>query len=108
MKRRHFKIGELVFNCDYREEDNFDFGRILLIDGKAEDAEITEDSIVTLAMKHNDFMGENECYGDEIYKICKSLTKKIGEVICFEYHKDIDYPYYIPSADENYYRTELC
>jgi len=110
--RRFFHIGELVFNCCTRERDNFDWGRILLINGKDEDGLVDEDSIVTLAMEHNDFKGENECYGDEIYKMCKSMTKLTGERVCFE-HKDFRasggarYPYYIPSCDENYFSVEL-
>ena len=110
--RRYFRIGELVFNCNYVESDNFDWGKILLIDGKDEDGLVTEDSIVTLAMEHNDFKGENQCYGDNIYKLCKSISKLTGERVCFE-HKDfstdggVKYPFYIPSCDENYFRIEL-
>lgn len=106
--RRFFRIGERVFNCDYHEEDNFDFGKILLINGKAEDALVGEDDIVTLAMEHNDFTGENECYGDNIYKICRSRTERNGVEVCFEHHKEIDYPYFVPANDENYYGIELA
>lgn len=105
--RRYFRIGERVFNCDPNEMDNKDFGIILLINGKEEDGLVGEDDIVTLAMEHNDYKGENECHGDYIYKICKSLSKKCDVEICFEHIKEIDYPYYVPAYDENYYRIEL-
>ena len=36
MKHRYFKIGERVFNCDYKHSDNFDFGVISNINGKPE------------------------------------------------------------------------
>ena len=36
MKHRYFKIGERVFNCDYKHSDNFDFGVISQINGKPE------------------------------------------------------------------------
>lgn len=106
--RRYFHIGEIVFNCNNCELDNMDFGRILLINGKEEDALVDEDSIVTLAMKHNDYEGENECYGDNIYKLCKKWTYETGEPVCFE-HIDMEdkYPFYVPRADENYFRIEL-
>lgn len=106
--RRYFRIGEIVFNCNSCELDNFDFGKILLINGKEEDGLVDEDTIVTLAMKHNDYEGENECYGDNIYKLCKKWTKLTGEPVCFEHIEMEDaYPFYIPRADENYFRIEL-
>ena len=106
--RRYFRIGEIVFNCTSCEEDNFDFGKILLINGKEEDGLVDEDTIVTLAMKHNDYAGENEVYGNNCYKLCKKWTKLTGEPVCFEHIKMEDmYPFYIPRADENYFRIEL-
>lgn len=112
--KRYFRIGELVYNCNYArgEEDNFDWGKILLINGKEKDGLVDEDTIVTLAMEHNNFKGENECYGENIYKICKRQTKMVGERVCFEHKclyddKDHKYPYYIPGNDENYSKFEL-
>ena len=109
---RHFSIGEIVFNCDTFEEDNFDYGVITLINGKAEDADVEEDAIITLSMAHNDFEGDNECCADQLYKLCKEQTYLCGEPICYE-HKDFEfeggenYPYYIPNNDENYFEIEL-
>lgn len=108
--RRYFRIGELVFNVNYArgEEDNFDFGKILLINGKEEDGLVGEDDIVTLAMKHNDYAGENEVYGNNCYKLCKKWTKLTGEPVCFEHiEMENKYPFFIPRADENYFRIEL-
>lgn len=104
--KRFFRIGERVFNCNYNESDLFGFGRVVLINGKAEDGIVDDDTIVTLDMSENG-NGENEETGDRIYKIAPRLSKKIGETICYEHNKDVDYPFYMPSNDENYYRVEL-
>lgn len=41
------------------------------------------------------------------YKVNKELSNKYGYIICDEHNEDIDYPYYIPHADENAYDFEL-
>lgn len=109
MKHRHFKIGERVFNCNYREPDLFGFGKILLINGKDEDGIIDEDTIVTLDMSENG-NGETEEHGDSIYKIAPRISKQVGEEVCYEHNvfeRGHNYPFYLPRNDENYYRFEL-
>jgi len=110
MKHRHFKIGERVFNCDYNDSDLMGFGKIVLIDGKAEDGIIGEDTIVTLDMSENG-NGETEEEGSNIYKIAPRISKKCGETICYEHNifeRGHNYPFYVPSNDENYYKFELA
>ena len=109
MKHRHFKIGERVFNCDYNHFDLNGFGKIVLIDGKAEDGIVDEDTIVTLDMSENG-NGENQTMGDMVYKIAPRISKKVGEDVCYEHNvfeRGHNYPFYIPRNDENYYRFEL-
>lgn len=105
--KRFFRIGERVFNCDYNDTDLMGFGKIVLINGKAQGKEIFDDDIVTLDMSENG-NGETESEGSIIYKIAPRISKKIGEVVCYEHHTTIgNYPFYMPSNDENYYRVEL-
>ena len=109
MKHRFFRIGERVFNCNYRERDLFGFGKIVLIDGKAEDGIVNEDTIVTLDMSENG-NGENQETGKRIYKIAPRISKKVGEIVCYEHNIfecGHNYPFYVPANDENYYRFEL-
>ena len=107
MKHRYFRIGERVFNCDYNDSDLMGFGRIVLINGKAEDGVINEDTIVTLDMSENG-NGETEEEGSNIYKIAPRISKKVRETVCYEHNETEDnYPFYIPANDENYFRFEL-
>lgn len=109
MKHRFFRIGERVFNCDYNSPDLMGFGRISLINGKAEDGVIGYDDIVTLDMSENG-NGETQEEGHRIYKIAPRISKKCGETICYEHNKferGHNYPFYVPANDENYYRFEL-
>lgn len=107
IKHRFFRIGERIFNCDYNSPDLMGFGRIALINGKAEDGFIGYDDIVTLDMSENG-NGETESEGSIIYKIAPRISKKIGEVVCYEHRTIIgNYPFYMPNSDENYYRFEL-
>lgn len=107
--KRFFRIGERVFNCDYNDADLMGFGKIVLINGKAEDGIIDENTIVTLDMSENG-NGENRTRGDMVYKIAPRISKKVGEVVCYEHNqfeRGHNYPFYIPANDENYYRFEL-
>jgi hypothetical protein len=109
MQHRHFKIGERVFNCNYKESDLCGFCKILLIDGKAEDGIITENTIVTLDMSENG-NGEIEELGERIYKIAPRISKKVGTEVCYEHNvfeRGHNYQFYVPSRDENYYDFEL-
>ena len=106
MKKQHrfFKIGERVFNCDYNDTDLMGFGVISKINGKPENQVVGEEDIVRIVI--NDRVVETK--GSNVYKIAPRISKKIGEVVCYEHHTTIgNYPFYMPSNDENYYRVEL-
>jgi hypothetical protein len=44
---------------------------------------------------------------ENAYLVNEELSEQYGILICDEHNKDIDYPYYIPIADENAYSIEL-
>lgn len=106
MKHRHFKIGERVFNCDYKHSDNFGFGVISSINGKPESQVINADDVVRIVI--NDRVVETK--GSNVYKIAPRISKQVGEVVCYEHNvfeRGHNYPFYLPRNDENYYRFEL-
>lgn len=43
-----------------------------------------------------------------IYKVNQPLTDKMGIMVCEEFHKDINYPYYVPIANENCHENDLA
>ena len=106
MKHRHFKIGERVFNCDYKHSDNFGFGVISSINGKPESQVINADDVVRIVI--NDRVVETK--GSNVYKLAPRISKQVGEVVCYEHNvfeRGHNYPFYLPRNDENYYRFEL-
>ena len=44
---------------------------------------------------------------ENAYLVNEELSEQYDILICDEHNKDIDYPYYIPIADENAYGIEL-
>lgn len=44
---------------------------------------------------------------ENAYLVNEELSEQYGILICNEHNEDIDYPYYIPIADENAYSIEL-
>lgn len=44
---------------------------------------------------------------ENAYLVNEELSEQYGILICDEHNEDIDYPYYIPIADENAYTIEL-
>ena len=106
MKHRHFKIGERVFNCDYKHSDNFDFGVISQINGKPESQVVGVDDVVRIVI--NDRVVETK--GSNVYKIAPRISKQVGEVVCYEHNvfeRGHNYPFYLTRNYENYYRFEL-
>ena len=104
MQHRNFRIGERAFNCDYDKRDNFGFGVISKINGKPENAKINSDDIVQIVI--GDRVVETK--GCNVYKIAPRISKKVGETICYEHNiLSVNYPFYVPNADENYFRFEL-
>ncbi len=106
MKHRHFKIGERVFNCDYKHSDNFGFGVISQINGKPENQVVGADDVVRIVI--NDKVVETK--GSNVYKIAPRISKQVGEEVCYEHNvfeRGHNYPFYLPRNDENYNRFEL-
>ena len=106
MQQRYFKIGERVFNCDYKHGDNFGFGVISQINGKSESKVVCADDVVRIVI--NDRVVETK--GSNVYKIAPRISKQVGEVVCYEHNvfeRGHNYPFYLPRNDENYYRFEL-
>lgn len=103
-KNRTLKIGQRVYNCDPNNFDLCDYGIVLLINGKDVDSKIDEDSVVLLKMEESG--SENETWGDCVYVIDETISRMIGEVVCYE-HLDNGYDYYMPSDDCNYMLGEL-
>ena len=54
MKHRFFRIGERVFNCDYNDTDLMGFGKIVLINGKAQDKVIFDDDEIFFYVQNFD------------------------------------------------------
>ena len=55
----------------------------------------------------DNYIIHNECR-EHLYPIVENLvTSANKDVVCYEISKDIDYPYYCPADDENYYGVEV-
>lgn len=106
MKHRKFHYGERVFVCDYDIQKNFGFGKLIAVNYTPKKNVIYSESVATIELESN---GEKiNVIGNKVYKIAPRISKKIGEVVCYEHHTTIgNYPFYMPSNDENYYRFEL-
>ena len=104
--KRFFRIGERVYNCNYKDYKNMAFGVISQINGKPENGVILANDKVRLVIGDEII----DTIGDMIYKIAPRISKKVGEIVCYEHHtfeRGHNYPFYMPSNDENYYRFEL-
>lgn len=105
MAHRNFRIGERVFVCDYENQNNFGFGKLVAVNYTPKKNVIYSASVATIVLENGKKIN---IMGDKVYKIAPRISKKIGEVVCYEHHTTIgNYPFYMPSNDENYYRVEL-
>ena len=91
---RKFYCGQRIYDCEtYRE------GKVV---------EIVEVSPIERKLK---LVDENYNHWwvkeQDAYIINEELSKKYNIVICDEHDSYLDYPYYIPIADENAYEIEL-
>ena len=101
---RFFRIGERVFNCDYNNSKNHGFGVIVQINGKSKNGNILFGDDVSLMIGDRVIITS----GENVYKIAPRISKKVGEIVCYEHRTTMgNYPFYMPSNDENYYRIEL-
>lgn len=99
---RIFKQGERVCNFDSspNQEDLRGWATV------CEDAfAMYADQVILLKM---DSGSENETEADGIYRIAEGKTcPKCGGQLCIEHMEGIDYPYYCPECDENFYECEV-
>lgn len=101
-KPRIFKQGERVFNCEYSEGDKdlHDWARVC----RYTEVEY-EDDIVLIQMENG---GDNETDANSLYQIAEGKScPRCGGPLCIEHHDEIDYPYYCPCCDENFYGIEV-
>lgn len=99
---RIFKEGERVFNIEpsYADSDLRGWATV------CEDTlAIYADQIVLLTM---DDGSENETDAHAIYQIAEGkVCPKCGGQLCVEHDEEIEYPYYCPECDENFYDCEV-
>lgn len=102
MDKRFFKAGEKVFNLEpcAGDSDLRDWAAVCQ-DTTVEKA----DEIVLIEMQNG---GENETTADSLYQIAEGkFCPRCGEQLCVEHHPELDYPYYCPQCDENFYNIEI-
>lgn len=99
---RMFNKGERVFNCEQGTFDSDLRGWATIC---KDELVMYADQIVLLKM---DDGSENETDADSVYKIAKGkVCPRCGGQLCVEHEDDIDYPYFCPECDENFYDCEL-
>ena len=101
MSHRKFHIGERVFVCDYQNPDNFGFGKLVEIQFTPKKNVIYSGSVATIALEQEDgTTKEISAIGHKVYKIAPRISKRNGEVTCYE-HNIKGYLYYYPNSDSN-------
>lgn len=108
MKHRKFHYGERVFVCDYENPKNIGFGTLLAVNYTPKKFVIYGGSVATIKLEESG--KEINVMGHKVYKIAAQLSKKAGEVICYEhviFERGHNYEFYLPNNDENYHRVEL-
>lgn len=87
---RNLNVGDLVY-----DDKNYTDAVIV---------EVLDDNKVLLINDNYDKWKVDINY---VYSVNKELSNKYNILICDEHNEDIDYPYYIPIAQENAYEIEL-
>lgn len=99
---RIFKEGERVFNCESNphESDLRDWATVC-----QDVVEIYADQVVLVKM---DDGSENETESGNLYQIAEGkVCPRCGNPLCIEHNDEIDYPYFCPDCDENFYGIEV-
>lgn len=99
---RIFKEGERVFNCESNphESDLRDWATVC-----HDFVEIYADQVVLVKM---DDGSENETESGNLYQIAEDkVCPRCGNPLCIEHNDEIDYPYFCPDCDENFYGIEV-
>ena len=106
MRNRKFHRGERVFVCDYENNENMGFGKLISVNYTPKKFTIYGGSVATIVLEKSG--KEVNILGHKVYKIAPRISKRVGEVVCYEHNMvGSNYPYYMPNNDENYYRFEL-
>lgn len=99
---RIFREGERVFNCEpsLADSDLRDWAVIC-----KDTVAMYADQLVLLKMEDG---SENETDSHSIYQIAEGkVCPRCGGPLCVEHDEDVDYPYYCPECDENFYDCEV-
>ena len=99
---RILKKGERVYNFDSspNQEDLRGWATVC-----ADVFAMYADQVVFLKMESGSW---NDAEADGVYRIAEGKTcPKCGGSLCIEHMDDIDYPYYCPECDENFYDCEV-
>ena len=99
---RIFRKGERVFNCEQSlmDSDLRDWAVVC-----KDTVAMYADQIVLLKMEDGI---ENETDSHSIYQIAEGkVCPRCGGPLCVEHDEDVDYPYYCPECDENFYDCEV-
>lgn len=100
IKERQLKVGERVYDVDNQVWVNilsFANGESILDDKDGE-------SIVVV--DNQEFDEAYEVHSAALYKVAENVFFK-GHIVCYEHFESIDYPYFCPDLDENFYSIEV-
>jgi len=103
MAHRKFRNGERVFVCDYENEENTGFGKLVNVTFTPDKNVIYIGSVATIKLEKTG--QEVSVLGYKVYKIAPRVSKQWGEIMCYEhinFGRGHNYRYYMPSNDENY------
>ena len=104
MRKRQLNVGERVWDCDNHQWVN------ILSFGNGETTLEDKDGETMVVVDNHDFDETYTIRAAALYKVAgKFVLNRDGEehIICYEHFESIDYPYYCPDYDENFYTSEL-
>ena len=103
---RKLSVGEKVYFtqcpdclCSIHSINDNDKAKEIILDGEDDE----ENTIIRLYSPKSTYIA---CAAD-VYKIDERLSILNNTIVCIEHIEDIEYPYYLPERDENFYGFEL-
>ena len=70
-------------------------------------AENPEDKILVTELDDSEEITQNWVKAEDIYELAENIRcPKCGQPLYIEHHSEIDYPYFCPECDENFYSIE--
>lgn len=74
---------------------------------KDQTAYTPEETILVTELDDNEEITQSQVKAEEIYQLAADvMCPKCGQPLYIEHHSEIDYPYFCPECDENFYSTE--